>query len=168
MLLLSIKAIRSHCTSECTTLALIINLLKCYVFAVLLGFLVAYFRPRQFGHSNTHHKTDHKNYIVSKSPQSNHGNSRPSFQELTVSVRWLQVVSSTNGELQTTDDPTAVHSNTPITAQPDVEVVDETKYVYFYLLHCISLQFQRVVLGVHKKKARLLQHCQTNSGCLCG
>ncbi|KAK7116629.1 hypothetical protein V1264_002277 [Littorina saxatilis] len=38
-----------------------------------------------------------------------------------------RVVSSTNGELQTTDDPTAVHSNTPITAQPDVEVVDETK-----------------------------------------
>ena len=40
---------------------------------------------------------------------------------------WLQVVN--NGELQAADDPTAVHSNTPITAQPDVEVVDETKYV---------------------------------------
>ncbi|XP_076465810.1 casein kinase I-like isoform X6 [Babylonia areolata] len=42
-----------------------------------------------------------------------------------------RVVSSTNGELQTTDDPTAVHSNTPITAQPDVEVVDETKCCFF-------------------------------------
>lgn len=40
----------------------------------------------------------------------------------------LQVVSSTNGELNP-DDPTAGHSNTPITQQPEVEVVDETKYV---------------------------------------
>ncbi|XP_025077400.1 casein kinase I-like isoform X2 [Pomacea canaliculata] len=43
----------------------------------------------------------------------------------------VQVVSSANGEMQTTDDPTAVHSNTPITAQPDVEVVDETKCCFF-------------------------------------
>ncbi|XP_025077402.1 casein kinase I-like isoform X4 [Pomacea canaliculata] len=42
-----------------------------------------------------------------------------------------RVVSSANGEMQTTDDPTAVHSNTPITAQPDVEVVDETKCCFF-------------------------------------
>ncbi|XP_022213556.1 casein kinase I isoform X23 [Drosophila obscura] len=35
------------------------------------------------------------------------------------------VVSSTNGELNP-DDPTAGHSNTPITQQPEVEVVDET------------------------------------------
>ncbi|XP_076443603.1 casein kinase I-like isoform X4 [Babylonia areolata] len=42
-----------------------------------------------------------------------------------------RVVSSTNGELQTADDPTAVHSNTPITAQPDVEMVDETKCCFF-------------------------------------
>lgn len=42
-----------------------------------------------------------------------------------------QVVSSTNGELAT-DDPTAGHSNTPITAQAEVEVVDETKYVVLY------------------------------------
>ncbi|KAH8243766.1 hypothetical protein KR032_009943, partial [Drosophila birchii] len=38
----------------------------------------------------------------------------------------VQVVSSTNGELNP-DDPTAGHSNTPITQQPEVEVVDETK-----------------------------------------
>lgn len=37
-----------------------------------------------------------------------------------------QVVSSTNGELNA-DDPTAGHSNTPITQQPEVELVDETK-----------------------------------------
>jgi len=43
-------------------------------------------------------------------------------------VLLLQVVSSTNGELNA-DDPTAGHSNTPITQQPEVELVDETKYV---------------------------------------
>lgn len=37
-----------------------------------------------------------------------------------------QVVSSTNGELNA-DDPTAGHSNTPITQQPEVEMVDDTK-----------------------------------------
>lgn len=37
-----------------------------------------------------------------------------------------QVVSSTNGELAN-DDPTAGHSNTPITANAEVEIVDETK-----------------------------------------
>ncbi|XP_058878437.1 casein kinase I isoform X2 [Acipenser ruthenus] len=36
-----------------------------------------------------------------------------------------QVVSSTNGELNT-DDPTAGHSNAPITAPAEVEVTDET------------------------------------------
>lgn len=66
----------------------------------------------------------------------------------------LQVVSSTNGELQTTDDPTAVHSNTPITAQPDVEVVDETKYVHSHFLHCIHSQFEGVVLGFLESKKR--------------
>ncbi|XP_055904725.1 casein kinase I isoform X3 [Eupeodes corollae] len=39
----------------------------------------------------------------------------------------VQVVSSTNGELNA-DDPTAGHSNTPITQQPEVELVDETKW----------------------------------------
>lgn len=36
-----------------------------------------------------------------------------------------QVVSSTNGELNT-DDPTAGRSNAPITAPAEVEVMDET------------------------------------------
>uniref|UniRef100_A0A452SPF5 non-specific serine/threonine protein kinase n=1 Tax=Ursus americanus TaxID=9643 RepID=A0A452SPF5_URSAM len=40
-----------------------------------------------------------------------------------------QVVSSTNGELNT-DDPTAGRSNAPITAPTEVEVMDETKYVF--------------------------------------
>lgn len=42
----------------------------------------------------------------------------------------LQVVSSTNGELNV-DDPTGAHSNAPITAQAEVEVVEEAKYVCF-------------------------------------
>ncbi|KAL3867404.1 hypothetical protein ACJMK2_044607 [Sinanodonta woodiana] len=42
----------------------------------------------------------------------------------------VQVVSSTNGEFAP-DDPTAGHSNTPITAQQEVEVVDETKCCFF-------------------------------------
>ncbi|XP_059218321.1 casein kinase I isoform X16 [Stomoxys calcitrans] len=42
-----------------------------------------------------------------------------------------KVVSSTNGELNA-DDPTAGHSNTPITQQPEVELVDETKCCCFF------------------------------------
>lgn len=38
----------------------------------------------------------------------------------------FQVMSSTNGELNT-DDPTAGHSNAPITAPAEVEVADDTK-----------------------------------------
>ena len=45
----------------------------------------------------------------------------------------FQVVSSHNGDVAP-DDPTAGHSNTPITAQPEVEVVDETKYVVFFTI----------------------------------
>ncbi|KAG8130789.1 hypothetical protein E2320_017351, partial [Naja naja] len=41
-----------------------------------------------------------------------------------------QVVSSTNGELNT-DDPTAGRSNAPITAPTEVEVMDETKYLFY-------------------------------------
>ena len=52
----------------------------------------------------------------------------------------FQVVSSTNGELAP-DDPTAGHSNTPIAAQPEVEVVDETKYVVNYLFFAIKISF---------------------------
>ncbi|XP_045666706.1 casein kinase I isoform X6 [Ursus americanus] len=40
-----------------------------------------------------------------------------------------QVVSSTNGELNV-DDPTGAHSNAPITAHAEVEVVEEAKYVH--------------------------------------
>ncbi|XP_072372652.1 casein kinase I isoform X3 [Scyliorhinus torazame] len=43
----------------------------------------------------------------------------------------VQVVSSTNGELNT-DDPTAGHSNAPITAPAEVEVIDETKCCCFF------------------------------------
>ncbi|KAL0271696.1 UNVERIFIED_CONTAM: hypothetical protein PYX00_008708 [Menopon gallinae] len=43
----------------------------------------------------------------------------------------IKVVSSTNGELAN-DDPTAGHSNTPITAHPEVEIVDETKCCCFF------------------------------------
>ncbi|XP_074668183.1 casein kinase I isoform X5 [Strix aluco] len=43
----------------------------------------------------------------------------------------VQVVSSTNGELNT-DDPTAGHSNAPITAPAEVEVMDETKCCCFF------------------------------------
>ncbi|KAL6436906.1 hypothetical protein ACFW04_004927 [Cataglyphis niger] len=39
-----------------------------------------------------------------------------------------KVVSSTNGELAN-DDPTAGHSNTPITAPQEVDMIDETKQV---------------------------------------
>ncbi|CRL07156.1 CLUMA_CG020148, isoform B [Clunio marinus] len=42
-----------------------------------------------------------------------------------------KVVSSTNGELNA-DDPTAGHSNTPITQQPEVEMVDDTKCCCFF------------------------------------
>lgn len=42
--------------------------------------------------------------------------------------RYTQVVSSTNGELAN-DDPTAGHSNTPITAPQEVDMIDETKLV---------------------------------------
>lgn len=43
-------------------------------------------------------------------------------------LSWMQVVSLTNGELNA-DDPLTAHSNAPITAQAEVEVVDEAKYV---------------------------------------
>uniref|UniRef100_A0A8C4TMJ0 non-specific serine/threonine protein kinase n=1 Tax=Erpetoichthys calabaricus TaxID=27687 RepID=A0A8C4TMJ0_ERPCA len=46
-------------------------------------------------------------------------------------LRSLQVMSSTNGELNT-DDPTAGHSNAPITAPAEVEVADDTKCCCFF------------------------------------
>uniref|UniRef100_A0A8C6T0A9 non-specific serine/threonine protein kinase n=1 Tax=Neogobius melanostomus TaxID=47308 RepID=A0A8C6T0A9_9GOBI len=42
-----------------------------------------------------------------------------------------QVMNSTNGELNT-DDPTAGHSNAPITANAEVEVADDTKCCCFF------------------------------------
>ena len=53
----------------------------------------------------------------------------------------VQVVSSTNGELGG-DDP-AGHSHTPITAQPEIEMAEETKYKHilfssFFLLEAAS------------------------------
>ncbi|XP_073715532.1 casein kinase I isoform X1 [Misgurnus anguillicaudatus] len=47
----------------------------------------------------------------------------------------VQVVSSTNGELNA-DDPLAAHSNAPITAQAEVEVVDEANCVKMLNLWC--------------------------------
>ncbi|XP_046677957.1 casein kinase I isoform X4 [Homalodisca vitripennis] len=58
---------------------------------------------------------------VSKQPSHTLGNLTPADRHGSV-----QVVSSTNGELAN-DDPTAGHSNTPITQQTEVEIVDETK-----------------------------------------
>lgn len=50
----------------------------------------------------------------------------------------IQVMSSTNGELNT-DDPTAGHSNAPITAPTDVEVADETKYETAHLMTTLKI-----------------------------
>lgn len=55
------------------------------------------------------------------SKQSTLGNLTPADRHGSV-----QVVSSTNGELNN-DDPTAGHSNTPITQPQEVELLDETK-----------------------------------------
>ncbi|KAF7642758.1 hypothetical protein LDENG_00251320 [Lucifuga dentata] len=54
-----------------------------------------------------------------------------------------QVMSSTNGELNT-DDPTAGHSNAPITANAEVEVADDTKCC------CFFKRRKRKVLQRHK------------------
>ncbi|CAL7937009.1 unnamed protein product [Xylocopa violacea] len=48
-----------------------------------------------------------------------------------VNIEGNYVVSSTNGELAN-DDPTAGHSNTPITAPQEVDMVDETKCCCFF------------------------------------
>ncbi|XP_076675572.1 casein kinase I gish isoform X1 [Andrena cerasifolii] len=47
----------------------------------------------------------------------------------------VQVVSSTNGELAN-DDPTAGHSNTPITAPQEVDMVDETNLCFICRCCC--------------------------------
>ncbi|KAK4871691.1 hypothetical protein RN001_015815 [Aquatica leii] len=60
------------------------------------------------------------------SKQSTLGNLTPADRHGSV-----QVVSSTNGELNA-DDPTAGHSNTPITQPQEVELLDETKCCCFF------------------------------------
>lgn len=60
---------------------------------------------------------------------------------LSHSVLLFQVVSSTNGELNV-DDPTGAHSNAPITAHAEVEVVEEAKYVHLskgLLCHAMNI-----------------------------
>lgn len=65
----------------------------------------------------------------------------------------VQVMSSTNGELNT-DDPTAGHSNAPITAPTEVEVADETKYettVQMYgLLLAEGLGFNGILISLNQ------------------
>nr|CAH7717175.1 unnamed protein product [Callosobruchus chinensis] len=60
------------------------------------------------------------------SKQSTLGNLTPADRHGSV-----QVVSSTNGELNA-DDPTAGHSNTPITQPQEIELIDETKCCGFF------------------------------------
>lgn len=64
--------------------------------------------------------------VPNKQPNNTLGNLTPADRHGSV-----QVVSSTNGELAN-DDPTAGHSNTPITQAAEVEIVDETKCCCFF------------------------------------
>uniref|UniRef100_A0A3Q3LM04 non-specific serine/threonine protein kinase n=1 Tax=Mastacembelus armatus TaxID=205130 RepID=A0A3Q3LM04_9TELE len=62
--------------------------------------------------------------VASETPlQSSHREKAPQTKN--------QMISSTNGELNT-DDPTAGHSNAPITANAEVEVADDTKCCCFF------------------------------------
>lgn len=77
-----------------------------------------------------------------------------------------QVVSSTNGELNT-DDPTAGRSNAPITAPTEVEVMDETKYVLilldlvtFFFLNFACLRF--IVMYNYFRKFLSRNRCMQN------
>lgn len=72
-------------------------------------------------------QTNKTNAWPEASKQSTLGNLTPADRHGSV-----QVVSSTNGELNT-DDPTAGHSNTPITQPQEIELLDETKYVKYVL-----------------------------------
>ncbi|XP_017766456.1 PREDICTED: casein kinase I isoform X3 [Eufriesea mexicana] len=60
----------------------------------------------------------------------------------------VQVVSSTNGELAN-DDPTAGHSNTPITAPQEVDMVDETN-VWFICRCCCFFKRKKKKSGRQK------------------
>ena len=64
------------------------------------------------------------------------------------------MVSSTNGELNV-DDPTGAHSNAPITAHAEVEVVEEAKYVHLWKgLSCL-----------HKLSPHGLETCASSVCC---
>ncbi|KAG2463718.1 KC1G2 kinase, partial [Polypterus senegalus] len=65
-----------------------------------------------------------------------------------------QVMSSTNGELNT-DDPTAGHSNAPITAPAEVEVADDTNEQLMQL-YC-ARQRRRLNRGLRRKQQSLLK-----------
>ncbi|KAG7332733.1 hypothetical protein KOW79_004567 [Hemibagrus wyckioides] len=56
---------------------------------------------------------------------------QPSSRDKAQQQTKAQIMSSTNGELNT-DDPTAGHSNAPITAATEVEVADDTKCCCFF------------------------------------
>ncbi|XP_019872870.1 casein kinase I isoform X1 [Aethina tumida] len=71
-------------------------------------------------------KTNKTNAWPEASKQSTLGGITPADRHGSV-----QVVSSTNGELNT-DDPTAGHSNTPITQPQEIELLDETKCCCFF------------------------------------
>ncbi|XP_060537333.1 casein kinase I isoform X1 [Cylas formicarius] len=71
-------------------------------------------------------KTNKTNAWPEASKQSTLGNLTPADRHGSV-----QVVSSTNGELNA-DDPTAGHSNTPITQPQEIELLDETKCCCFF------------------------------------
>ncbi|XP_070970082.1 casein kinase I-like isoform X15 [Oncorhynchus clarkii lewisi] len=70
--------------------------------------------------------------------ESNANRDRPSQQQPLRN----QVVSSTNGELNA-DDPMTAHSNAPIAAQADVEVVDEANCVKMLNLWCCCFKRKR-------------------------
>ncbi|XP_063980891.1 casein kinase I isoform X6 [Diachasmimorpha longicaudata] len=57
------------------------------------------------------------------------------LDEVRVELQGRYVVSSTNGELAN-DDPTAGHSNTPITAPQEVEMIDETNVCFISRCCC--------------------------------
>ncbi|RLU24252.1 hypothetical protein DMN91_004463 [Ooceraea biroi] len=60
------------------------------------------------------------------------------MDEIRLELQGQYVVSSTNGELAN-DDPTAGHSNTPITAPQEVDMIDETKLVAVVLFYHYDL-----------------------------
>ncbi|XP_018322629.1 casein kinase I isoform X2 [Agrilus planipennis] len=80
-------------------------------------------RERHLTNKNTNKQN---NQWPEASKQSTLGNLTPADRHGSV-----QVVSSTNGELNT-DDPTAGHSNTPITQPQEIELLDETKCCCFF------------------------------------